>query len=140
MYVPKLFFYVATYLVYSMFVGSDIIAPEVNREDKLNQQQDTPFIVYARDYMQPCFADYVPHRAEIESSFTVGVAQNEYEPIQVGIYVPSQRKYPLRNVSLTIHSNIQYEQGVCIIWKLLVQDNLTKVRSMKEGDPPCLYT
>jgi len=55
-----------------MFVGSDIIAPEVNREDKLNQQQDTPFIVYARDYMQPCFADYVPHRAEIESSFTVG--------------------------------------------------------------------
>ena len=89
MYVPKLFFYVATYLVYSMFVGSDIIAPEVNREDKLNQQQDTPFIVYARDYMQPCFADYVPHRAEIESSFTVGVAQNEYEPIQVGIYVPS---------------------------------------------------
>jgi len=109
MYVPKLFFYVATYLVYSMFVGSDIITPEVNREDKLNQQQDTPFIVYARDYMQPCFADYVPHRAEIESSFTVGVAQNEYEPIQVGIYAPSQREYPLRNVSLTIHSNIQYE-------------------------------
>ncbi|HIA70210.1 TPA: hypothetical protein EYN98_30030 [Candidatus Poribacteria bacterium] len=137
MYVSKLFFYVATYLVYSMFVGSDIIAPEVNREDKLNQQQDTPFIVYARDYMQPCFADYVPHRAEIESSFTVGVAQNEYEPIQVGIYVPSQRKYPLRNVSLTIHSNIQYEIG-CLYYLETARSRQLDQGQVYEGRRPAM--
>ena len=113
MHIPKLFFSVAAYLVYiySIFAHSDIIAPEVNREDKLNSQQDAPFIVYARDYIQPCFADYVPNQTEIESLFTTGVAQNEYEPVQVGIYVPSRRKYPLRNVSLTINSNIRHEIG-----------------------------
>ena len=113
MHIPKLFFSVAAYLIYiySIFAHSDIIAPEVNREDKLNSQQDAPFIVYARDYIQPCFADYVPNQTEIESLFTTGVAQNEYEPVQVGIYVPSRRKYPLRNVSLTINSNIRHEIG-----------------------------
>ena len=111
MHIPKLFFSVAAYLMYSMFAYSDIIAPEINREDKLYSQQDAPFIVYARDYIQPCFADYVPNQTEIESLFTTGVAQNEYEPVQVGIYVPSRRKYPLRNVSLKINSNIRYEIG-----------------------------
>jgi len=111
MHIPKLFFSVAAYLIYSMFAYSGIITPEVNREDKLYSQQDAPFIVYARDYIQPCFADYVPNQTEIESLFTTGVAQNEYEPVQVGIYVPSRRKYPLRNVSLTINSNIRYEIG-----------------------------
>ena len=87
MHIPKLLFSVAAYLIYtySMFAHSDIIAPGVNREDKLNSQQDAPFIVYARDYIQPCFADYVPNQTEIESLFTTGVAQNEYEPVQVGI-------------------------------------------------------
>ena len=69
MHIPKLFFSVAAYLMYSMFAYSDIIAPEINREDKLYSQQDAPFIVYARDYIQPCFADYVPNQTEIESLF-----------------------------------------------------------------------
>ena len=92
-----------------MFTGSEIIAPEINQEAKLNLQQDEPFIIYARNYMQPCFADYVPNQAEVEGSFNVDAAQSEDEPVQVSIYVPSRRKCPLRNISLTIRSNIQYQ-------------------------------
>ena len=81
MHIPKLFFSVAAYLIYiySMFAYSDIIAPKVNREDKLNSQQDAPFIVYARDYIQPCFADYVPNQTEIAGTITVDVAPSEYD-------------------------------------------------------------
>ena len=106
--IPQLFFHIVTYF---MFTGSEIIAPEINQESNLNLQQDERFIIYARNYMQPCFADYVPNQAEIAGSFTVDAAPSEYEPVQVGIYVPSQRKYSLRNVSLTIRSDIQYETG-----------------------------
>ena len=68
--IPQLFFHIVTYF---MFTGSEIIAPEINQESNLNLQQDERFIIYARNYMQPCFADYVPNQTEIAGSFTVGM-------------------------------------------------------------------
>jgi len=74
--IPQLFFHIVTYF---MFTGSEIIAPEINQESNLNLQQDERFIIYARNYMQPCFADYVSNQAEIAGSFTVDAAPSEYE-------------------------------------------------------------
>ena len=65
------------------------IAPKQNNEKELRDRRKRAFIVYTRDYTTPCFANYVPTPKETEYRLGVEMAGNEYEPLQIGIYVPS---------------------------------------------------
>ena len=65
------------------------IAPKQNDEERLGDRPKRSFIVYTRDYSTPCFANYVPTPRETEASLRMVMAAKEYEPLQIGIYVPS---------------------------------------------------
>jgi len=89
---------------------SKSIAPKQNDERKLSDQLKQPFIVYARDYTKPCFANYVPTPKETEVSLTVEMAGNEYEPVQIGIYVPSDAD-AVSDLRVEVDVDIPYESG-----------------------------
>ena len=86
------------------------IAPPRNDENKLGDRLKRPFIVYTRDYMMPCFANYVPTPMETEGSLRVEMAGNEYEPVQFGIYVPSEAK-AVTNLRIEVDIDIPHEGG-----------------------------
>ena len=62
--------------------------PPVHKErELLPRVLSKPVVVYNRPYSGAIFADYVPDAVEVRSSFSLAMARNEYEPMQVGLYV-----------------------------------------------------
>lgn len=103
------------------------IAPKRNDEGKLGDRLKRPFIVYTRDYMMPCFANYVPTPEETEDSLRVEMASNEYEPVQFGIYVPSEAK-AVTNLRIEVDIDIPHESGY-----LYYDDRASPWRPYDEG-------
>jgi hypothetical protein len=89
---------------------SKSIAPEINDEDDLEDRLKQPFVIYARDYTKPCFANYVPTPQETEARLTVEMAANEYEPLQIGVYAPSGAN-TLSNLKIDVDIDVPYECG-----------------------------
>ena len=85
--------------------------PAVHDEQDLGKRLlGQPVVVYNRPYTAPCFADYVPRREEVNNSFAMAMARNEYEPMQVGLYVPSGAK-ALRDIHLEVQCDIPSKIG-----------------------------
>ena len=90
----------------------------------ISYEQDLPdgdlareVVIYSRSSTAPCFADYVPSDEEVvrnvqfgQAPFALSMAGNEYEPMQVGLYVPSGAE-TLRDVRLEVHCNIPSKTG-----------------------------
>ena len=91
-------------------VASQSVAPPRHTESALGVHADRPLVIYTRDHTSPCFADYVPTAAEVERSLTVTLARNEYEPLQIGVYVPSGAA-GLTNVTLSVRVDLPHEIG-----------------------------
>lgn len=80
--------------------------PAVHEENNLPGQVLTgAMLVYHRTTTAPCFADYIPSAAEVAAPWTIAMAGAEYEPLQVGIYVPRERP-ALRNVRIEVRSDL----------------------------------
>jgi hypothetical protein len=91
--------------------ASELIAPPRNIEPALGDHLDRPFVVYDRAPILPCFADYIPTREEADARSTVRFATNEYEPLQLGLYVPSSRPSSVKNVKIAVHCDLPYTIG-----------------------------
>lgn len=91
--------------------ASELIAPPRNIEPALGTYLDRPFVVYQRDAILPCFADYVPTREEAEARATVRFATNEYEPLQLGLYVPSARSDSVTDVKIEVRCKLPHKIG-----------------------------
>jgi len=89
---------------------SKSIAPTQNNEEELGDRLKQPFIIYSRDYTTPCFANYVPTPKEADGSYSLEMAGNEYEPVQIGIYVPSGAG-PASNLNIEVDIDIPHESG-----------------------------
>ena len=80
--------------------------PPVNDERGLAEQDRTaPVVIYNRSCNAPCFADYVPDVEEVLAPFVLRMARNEYEPMQLALYVPSGAT-PLQDVHVKVHADI----------------------------------
>ena len=86
------------------------IAPERNDEAELSGRRKQPFVVYTRDYTTPCFADYVPTPQEVQGRLMIEMAANEYEPVQIGVYVPSAAN-AVSDLSIDVDIDIPYASG-----------------------------
>ena len=76
--------------------------PPVHREQDLPEKYlARPVVIYNRPYTGAIYADYVPDRAEVKAEFVSAMARNEYEPMQVGLYVPTGKEV-LKNVTLEV--------------------------------------
>jgi len=98
-------------VVASVGGASELIAPPRNVEPALGDYLDRPLVVYDRDTTLPCFADYVPTREEAAAESTVRLATNEYEPLQLGLYVPSTRPASLTDVTIKVRCELPYTIG-----------------------------
>ena len=67
-------------------------------------------VIYNRPYTAAIYSDYVPSKDEAQSPFVMAMAGNEYEPIQVGLYVPGD-KTTLQDVSLQLECDIPSQTG-----------------------------
>jgi hypothetical protein len=86
------------------------VAPPVYDEAPLEGLLSNRLIPYGRNHNTPVFADYVPLTAETAVPFTAEMARNEYEPLQVGIYVPSSQGR-LSKIKISVTIDIPYEVG-----------------------------
>jgi hypothetical protein len=86
------------------------VAPPVNNEQDLGTATQLPLIVYSRHYGTPCYADYVPTSKEVGGKFLASVAANEFEPVQIGLYVPIGSE-PLKKVRIDIDVDVPHETG-----------------------------
>ena len=85
--------------------------PPVRSERELPEGLLTkPVVIYNRPYTAAIYSDYVPSEEEVQSPFEMVMAGNEYEPIQVGLYVPSD-KTTLQDVSLQVKCDIPSQIG-----------------------------
>ena len=85
--------------------------PRANLEQDLSDHKRAgPVVVYHRPYTAPCFANYVPSPHEAEAPFVVVMADNEYEPMQVGLYVPGGGA-TLRDVKLEGQCDVPVRVG-----------------------------
>ncbi len=85
--------------------------PPVNDEQDLAERDlARPVVVYNRSTTAPCFADYVPSAAEVKAPFAVRMARNEFESVQVALYVPRSAQ-PLRDVRIRVHCEIPSTVG-----------------------------
>jgi len=85
--------------------------PAVHDEQDLGKRLlGQPVVVYNRPYTAPCFADYVPNREEVNKDFAFAMARNEYEPMQVGLYVPRTAK-ALADVQIEVQCDIPSRIG-----------------------------
>ena len=69
-----------------------------------------PVLIYNRPYTGAIYADYVPGPAEVEAGFAPAMARNEYEPMQVGLYVPAGKE-ALKNVTLEVECAVPCSIG-----------------------------
>jgi hypothetical protein len=65
------------------------VAPPLHSETGLAGLLSNRIIPYGRNHNNPVFADYVPLTAETTVPFRIKMARSEFEPLQIGIYVPS---------------------------------------------------
>ena len=91
--------------------SSETIAPPRNIELALGSYLERPLLVYNRDSIQPCFADYIPTVEEAGATSTVQMATNEYEPLQLGLYVPSKRPSRLEDVKIEVRCELPHSVG-----------------------------
>ena len=85
--------------------------PPVNNEQDLTEQDlAREVVIYNRNSTAPCFADYVPSDEEVRAPFALSMAGNEYESMQVGLYVPSGSE-AVRNIRLQVHCDIPSTVG-----------------------------
>lgn len=99
------------FVVGSATAAGEWIVPPRNMEPALGSHLDSSLVVYARSPTEPCFADYVPTRDEVDARPVVHLAQNEYEPLQLGLFVPSAQSNPLKNVSIDVRCELPLEVG-----------------------------
>ena len=90
--------------------ASGLIAPARNPEPALGRRLDQPLVTYGRNAVEPCFADYVPTPEEVDALPVVRLATNEYEPLQLGLYVPAGQK-TLTNVTLDVRCDLPHKAG-----------------------------
>lgn len=95
----------------SVAVASELIAPPRNIEPALGTYLDRPFVIYQRETILPCFADYVPKRQEVDTRATVRLATNEYEPLQLGLYVPSNRSASVSDIKIEVRCELPHKIG-----------------------------
>ena len=86
------------------------VAPPLHSETGLAGLLSNRIIPYGRNHNTPVFADYVPLTAETTAPLRIKMARSEYEPLQVGIYVPSGQA-GLSTVQVSVASDIPYEVG-----------------------------
>jgi hypothetical protein len=74
----------------------------------VNHERDLPAkvlarraVIYSRPYTGAIYADYVPDDREARAQFSMAMASNEYEPMQVGFYVPTGQEV-LKDVALEV--------------------------------------
>ena len=88
-----------------------LVLPPVHEEQDLQASLlSRPFILYGQSYNAPIFADYVPTMKDVQTRPHAQMAMNEYEPLQVGIYVPSGVK-TLKNVRAIVDCEIPFHVG-----------------------------
>jgi hypothetical protein len=91
-------------------VLSESVAPPLRNEEALGGLLSSRFISYGRDHNTPVFADHVPTFQETKPPFAAFTARDEYEPLQLGIYVPSGQS-ALSNVQISVSIDIPYHTG-----------------------------
>ncbi len=85
--------------------------PPVHREQDLPAQiLAQPVVVYNRPYTGAIYADYVPSADEVQAPFAPAMARGEYEPMQIGLYVPTGQA-ALRDITLELSSPVACEVG-----------------------------
>jgi hypothetical protein len=94
------------------FVGeaSELIVPPRNIEPALGNDLIRPLVVYGRAPISPCFADYVPTPEEVGAQSTVRFATNEYEPLQLGLYVPSSQP-AVTDITIEVRCDVPHTIG-----------------------------
>ncbi|MBI3922836.1 MAG: HEAT repeat domain-containing protein [Armatimonadetes bacterium] len=93
----------------SVWAGCNL--PPINNERDLPAAAlAKPVVIYNRTYTGAIYADYVPDAGEARSPFVTPMARNEYEPVQVGLYVPSGKE-TLRNVTLEVKCPLPCKVG-----------------------------
>ena len=93
-----------------LLAGNRSVAPPINDERQLGQMRQRSLLVYSRHYGTPCYADYVPTVDESESGFSAQLAANEFEPVQIGLYVPSGAK-PATKIRIDVDIDIPHTVG-----------------------------
>lgn len=86
------------------------VAPSTNEEQDLGNAAQLPLVVYSRHYNTPCYGDYVPTPTEADGKFSVSLAANEFEPIQIGLYVPASSDL-LKKVTLDVDVDVPHKVG-----------------------------
>jgi hypothetical protein len=96
---------------YLLCVGATFASPlpTVNDENDLPSSAERA-VVYHRSPTAPCFADYVPSTAEVAAPWKIAMAGDEYEPMQIGLFVPSVQP-GLRNVRIEIDCDLSHRIG-----------------------------
>ena len=85
--------------------------PPVHDERDLGAKElARPVVIYSRAYTGAIFGDYVPEAGEVGRAFSVAMARNEYEPMQVGLYVP-RGKEGLKDVTLDVTCDVPCRVG-----------------------------
>ncbi len=85
--------------------------PPVHTEQDIPAQAlERPVVVYNRPYTGAIYGDYVPDVHEVEAPFAPAMARNEYEPMQVGLYIP-KGKAALKNVTLEVKCTVPFRVG-----------------------------
>ena len=86
------------------------VAAPLHSETGLADLLSNRIIPYGRDHNTPVFADYIPLMAETRVPLRIKMARSEYEPLQIGIYVPFGQ--PGRSaVQVSVSIDIPYEVG-----------------------------
>jgi hypothetical protein len=86
------------------------VAPSTNEEQDLGNAAQLPLVVYSRHYNTPCYGDYVPTPTEADGKFSVSLAANEFEPIQIGLYVPASSDL-LKKITLDVDVDVPHKVG-----------------------------
>ena len=102
---------VVTFITGTVGRAGETIAPPRNIELALGSYLERPLVIYSRDPIQPCFADYIPTVEEADATSTVQMATNEYEPLQLGLYVPSTRPGELKDVKIEVRCELPHSVG-----------------------------
>lgn len=90
--------------------GDLSVAPATNAESALGRPLDAPLIPFCRHYGAPVFGRYIPTSAEVRGRPSIVVAPGEYEPIQIGLYVPSVQGNA-RRVALSVDLDLPHSVG-----------------------------
>ncbi len=134
MYLRDIALTVLTLAVVVTGVRAGSVAPPSNQEQALGDLTRRTLVVYARDYLTPCFADYVPTPAEAAASFAVSMARGEFEPVQVGLFVPALGGQDIANVQIKVEHDLPFETGY-----VFYDESGLKLRPIDVGKPYATY-